>query len=154
AGRYAYTAPMLSLFSPGTSLAYSDYQGLVGFDLSAHDRLSVLAFGAYDDLTQQASGGAVATLFNASFHRIDVRRDHRVSESTWMREALTFGADRLEADDRVYRNREIRARVELTHHADAITVRAGADGSLDAFERHQPGGSAPPPFPSGGPSLK
>jgi hypothetical protein len=140
AARHSYTGPLLSLFAPDLHLGYGDYQARLGYDVAPGDRVSVLAFGAHDVLTQDEPfpGEAVDTLFDATFHRIDVRHDHRIGEQTFVREAITLGMDELEADDAYFVDSQVRVRIELRHRSDdGATVRAGADLRMDAFAVEQ-----------------
>src|SRR5258708_10893261 len=136
-GRYSYTGVVLSLLSDA-QLNYWDYQTEVRVALGPRDAIGVFAFGAYDffqgggDIQQQAGGGKV------TFHRTDIRWDHRFSSRSHARLALTGGYDRTagtDFDSTSVSDRSLRARLETTTAlADAVTLRAGADARVDAFQ--------------------
>ena len=100
-GRYSYTAAALSIFAPDTRLEYWDYQTGAGWQQSAKNRLSVLAFGSNDYLGE-IEGGEEKELFAASFHRMQLRFDHGprrprgrdAPRDITARLAFTFGVDR------------------------------------------------------------
>jgi hypothetical protein len=141
-GRYAYTGFLLSLLSPGTLLDYWDYQFRAGYDLTAHDRLGVFAFGAYDYLGQKTPT-STQTLFGAEFHRVDVRYDHRLGDDAILRLAVTGGVDLTEPGTEIpigdsdikVRDRLLGARSELTYRlSPRALLRAGADLQVDSYD--------------------
>jgi hypothetical protein len=73
--RYGYPALLLTIFSPQVSLAYWDYQLRYAGDLSAHDRVELVALGSYDSLgvANQPADGITIT-----FHRLEPRLIRRV----------------------------------------------------------------------------
>jgi TonB family protein len=135
--RYSYTGLVLSLLSDA-ELHYWDYQGEVRYALGPRDSIGVFGFGAYDffqgggDIQQEAGGGQV------TFHRADLRWDHRFSSRSHTRFAVTGGYDRTsgtESDSTSVSDRSVRARLETTTAlADEATLRAGADARVDAFQ--------------------
>lgn len=138
AGRYSYTALVLSMLSDVT-LDYWDYQALVSYDLSRRDRVSVFAFGAYDyaatptdvEIGQVAEDGENAVLF----HRLDLRYDRRIGEATKLRAAVTLGTEGTRGGQGVVRDQLAGARLELRSQlSDAVLLRAGASASLDRYE--------------------
>src|SRR5207247_1471932 len=64
--RYSYTAALLSLLAQNVALDYRDYQLRATYDLTPHDRVSVFAFGSYDLVGQEQSGG-LNVLFGSEF---------------------------------------------------------------------------------------
>lgn len=138
AGRYSYTALLLSLLS-SAKLDYWDYQVLASYDLSPRDRLSLFSFGAYDfaggkepDPTQQSTvGDGDSALL---FHRLDLRYDHRYSESTRLRAAATLGVDETRGAQGRVRDRLGGARLELSSRlGQSMRLRAGADLGSDTY---------------------
>jgi TonB family protein len=136
-GRYSYAGLVLSLLSDAT-LRYWDYQTEVRYALGARDALGVFAFGAYDFFRGtgsdiQASGGGRVT-----FHRLDLRYDHRFSSSTDVRIAVTGGYDQsagAEDEATSVTDRSLRARMQIaTLLAAHATLRAGVDARVDEFE--------------------
>lgn len=131
AGRYSYTGLLVSLLVPEVSVGYWDYQGRASYALSDTRTLSVFGFGAFDFLEAENPAGERQRVYDATFHRVDVRYDERVSDVTAMRLATTIGYDRTGAGADVggdLLRRSATARFELSHHAShAVELRTGAD---------------------------
>ena len=138
AGRYSYTALILSLLSDIT-LDYWDYQALATYDLSPNDRIGVFAFGAYDYAatpTDTAQGEVREDGENAVlFHRIDVRYDRRLNERSKLRAALTLGTEGTRGGQGLVRDKLISGRLELKSElAPGFMLRAGASAAFDQYE--------------------
>jgi TonB family protein len=138
AGRYSYTALILSMLSD-VELDYWDYQALVSYDLSPRDRVSVFAFGAYDyastptdvEVGQVAEDGQNAVLF----HRLDVRYDRRIGDATKLRAAVTLGTEGTRGGQGVVRDQLAGARLELRSQlSEEVLLHAGASASFDRYE--------------------
>ncbi|HTV26047.1 MAG TPA: TonB-dependent receptor, partial [Polyangiaceae bacterium] len=138
AGRYSYTALVLSLLSDLT-LDYWDYQALASYELSRKDRVSVFAFGAYDyaatppdeEQLETAEDGENAVLF----HRIDLRYDRQLGEGSQLRAAVTFGTEGTRGGQGLVRDRLAGARLELRSElSDSVLLRAGASAQFDRYE--------------------
>lgn len=109
-GRYSYTAGVVSLFAPGLSVGYWDYQARARYELGSHDSVELLAFGSSDKITdtekdtlREDDGGFVTverkhTVVDVNFHRLDLRWDHRLNQGNW-RNALMLGRDRTGVAD-------------------------------------------------------
>ena len=137
AGRYSYTALILSLLSE-LELDYWDYQALVSYDLSARDRLSLFAFGAYDFAAappDEAQGEVEGDGENAVlFHRVDVRYDHRFSENTKLRTAATFGVEGTRGGQGLVRDVLGAGRLELKSQlSPSVLLRAGLSANVDRY---------------------
>ncbi|MFO0762014.1 MAG: TonB-dependent receptor [Byssovorax sp.] len=151
-GRYSYTAALLSLTSSAIDLRYWDYQGRVTYDLTPRDRVSVLAFGAYDFLGQREDGASEVRfspvtkrfrfhvdapvsniLFDTTFHRVDLRYEHRFGPESSVQQAVTVGYDQTRLDEgRFARDTSFSARTTVKHRfGDGPLLRAGADVVLD-----------------------
>jgi TonB family protein len=133
AGRYSYTAAILSLIAKDTSLDYRDYEARVTYDVTPDDKLTMLTFGAYD-LVGQTAAGIENVLFASEFYRLDLRWDHRFSPRTTVRVAFTGGFDqsRIPGQPRDSQDTLYAARVEVNHMAsDHVLLRAGGDATLD-----------------------
>jgi TonB family protein len=134
AGRYSYAGVVLSLLSDA-KLNYWDYQTQAAYPIGPKDELGILAFGAYDLFrAPQASVNSGAEL---TFHRIDVRWDHKFGADSSLRIGLTGGSDRAagaDAQSSIVTNRSLRLRSELTQRlGPSATLRAGMDARLDRF---------------------
>jgi len=135
AGRYSYTAAILSLIVPEAQLDYRDFEGRVSYDFTPNDRLTVFGFGSYDLIGEKRSSG-LNVLFGSEFYRLDTRYDRRLGPSSKLRAAVTFGFDRTKIPDqpRVARNTQVQARVEATHRAAPnAELRGGADILAEAY---------------------
>jgi len=135
-GRYSYTAALLSLFQSAIDLRYWDYQARVGFDLTPRDRVEVFAFGAYDFLAEKQDDGPEQLLFDTTFHRLDFRYDHRFSNDTKVRQAVTLGWDQTRLEQSSYaRDRMLATRTEVEARvAEDAVVRAGLDIIADTID--------------------
>ena len=135
AGRYSYTATVVSLIVPELDLSYWDYQALASYDLTPKDTLGLLSFGASDYVSQERNGRPT-TLFDAEFHRIDLRYDRALGGRAKLRVAGTLGADRsvVQEGQMAMRSRSAAVRGELVVPlAENTTLRAGTDV---VFERY------------------
>lgn len=135
AGRYSYTAGLLSLLSSNVKLDYWDYQGRASYALGPKDTLSVFSFGSYDYLGERSATQEIA-LFGAEFHRVDTRWDHEISPDARVRLGVTAGIDRSRLpDERFVRDRSLAARSEVVLQASRnAIVRFGADAMLDSYD--------------------
>lgn len=135
AGRYSYTAAVISLISPELRLDYRDYQARVTYQLSARDRLTLFAFGSYDLLAQEKNG-IETILFGSEFYRVDARYDLALPNDGRLRWATTWGYDQTRvADQRNARDLLWGTRVELHQPITrALTIRAGANFEFDDYE--------------------
>jgi hypothetical protein len=136
-GRYSYTAAAVSLLAPEVDLAYRDYQVRVSYELTPDDRLTAFGFGAYD-LLAETDNGIYTVVFGTEFYRLDLRYDHSFAPESQLRTAITLGFDQthLEEQGQNARDRLLSLRSELYHPlAPSLTVRGGADVTLDAFSR-------------------
>ncbi len=135
AGRYSYTAAILSLIAKDTTLDYRDYEARATYDLGDNDRVSLLTFGAYD-LVGQTQAGIDNVLFASEFYRLDLRYDHRFGPNTTARVAVTGGFEqtRIPNQPRNSQDTLTAARFELTHVANEhLRLRAGGDVTRDGY---------------------
>jgi TonB family protein len=167
AGRYSYTGLLLSLISSQVSLAYWDYQTRITFRVTPRAALTVFAFGAHDflgnkgplcDVTKDMTdvggtcgkppsplpprllvGGPIvtSTLFDTTFHRLDLRYDHRFGgPEDRVRQAVTLGYDLTTFSGGGYAaDKSISSRTEITKRVTPeVLLRAGLDAQIDAYE--------------------
>ena len=157
AGRYSYTAAILSLFTPSTSLSYWDYQAGAGYELSPRDRLRLLVFGSRDYLGETVDD-TEHELFGAEFHRIHLRLDHAPPRTMSAEEArnesraragVTFGYDRSGlGEEGVMRTLGLGVRADGEVPLGSIVrLRAGTDLQIDDH-RYEPRDDAPQPEPT------
>jgi hypothetical protein len=132
AGRYSYSGLILSLTSP-LKLAYWDYQARATWNIDDHDQIGVFAFGSHDDFAQ-VRDGETDTIIDGEFHRVDLRFDHALDHGT-LRVATTLGYGRSNNDDNNIRDLTLGVRAALEDRLTTVlTVRAGADVTLDRFD--------------------
>ncbi|MET0594927.1 MAG: TonB-dependent receptor, partial [Polyangiaceae bacterium] len=158
-GRYSYSAAAFSLLSPGLDIGYWDYQARVHYDITPDDRLSVLAMGAFDYLSQ-TTDGVEQSLYDVNFHRLDARYDRKFGANRRLRLATTWGRDRsLAADptatgDVASRGAydiialSLRGRAEYSDRlSEGVELRAGADAIFDTSDVALPNRSGTTEFP-------
>ncbi|WP_438006233.1 TonB-dependent receptor [Sorangium sp. So ce321] len=131
-GRYSYTALLFSLAAPGVALDYWDYQARVSYEVAPGGRVSLFAFGARDYLAEE-EGRETTTLFDTTFHRVDLRYDHAYGRGSALRGALTLGHDETGIQDgQKALTRTLGARLTLDHRLrDETPIRAGLDAVLE-----------------------
>jgi TonB family protein len=137
AGRVSYTGALFSLVSSDLELGYWDYQARATYDLGPRDTVAVFAFGARDNLSQKDETGS-HVLFDTTFHRLDLRYDHRLggAPEDRFRQAVTLGYDRTGFDlGAGVGDYLLASRTELVKRAsEDVLVRAGLDAELDAYK--------------------
>lgn len=149
-GRYSYTAALLSLIQSQVKLDYWDYQARFSFDLTPRDTIAIFAFGSRDQLgnkSKDARGNEiVTTLFDTSFHRVDLRYTHRLGAESTVRQAVTLGfdqtilpsgslefdADGMQDGHSFVRDFSLASRTEIVHRLpNGALLRAGLDATFD-----------------------
>jgi TonB family protein len=137
AGRYSYTGALVSLLVPEIELAYWDYQARARYQLSATDSVTVFGFGAYDFLSAENDFGVQETIYDVTFHRLELRYERNTARRT-VRLATTLGLDRTSSDagdTLLIRSRRAGARFELTQRfGPDVTLRAGGDANFSRFD--------------------
>ncbi|MCA9623596.1 MAG: TonB-dependent receptor, partial [Myxococcales bacterium] len=129
-GRFSYTALLLSLLVDDVDLTYWDYQGRIDYDVGPDDRVEIFAFGARDYL-----GTSEATVFDGTFHRVDLRWDHRYSATGKIRLATTLGVDFTGGEDSFQAQSQLvgfRARLN-DQLSESIAIAAGLDNRLERY---------------------
>ena len=136
AGRYSYTAAIISLAAPEAVLDYWDYQARVTYKLGPRDQIGVFGFGSYDFFGEKKSDGTTRTAFATQFHRIDARWDHELPNHGKMRTAVTVGSDSTGTEELAgVRDRLISARTYIEQPVgEDVLVRGGADVTLDHYD--------------------
>jgi TonB family protein len=117
AGRYSYTAALVSLIAKNVHLEYWDYQARASHALAGGE-LRVFAFGSYDSFKQT---GPKATALGTEFHRLDLRYTKRLAAWTTTT-AATVGLDRTHSDDETSAGDD--ARVALRNRIASVRVDA------------------------------
>lgn len=134
AGRYSYTALIASLVAPDLNLSYWDYQGRLKYDFNEKESLTLFAFGALDQASEEPPGGPKTTIFDLIFHRADLRYDRRFDDGGTMRVALLGGTEVTGLGDLSIRDRLLGGRVELENPlAQNLTLRSGVDLQTDNY---------------------
>lgn len=136
AGRYSYTAALISVAAPNALLDYWDYQGRLTWKLGAHDTVGVFGFGSHDYFGQKGSAGETTTALATEFHRLDARWDHELPNQGKMRTAVTIGSDSTGSETiSGVRDRMIGARVYVEQPVGKyMLVRGGADATVDHYD--------------------
>jgi TonB family protein len=93
AGRYSYTGAIVSLVAPGVEIGYWDYQGRIQHQLTKRDTVSVFGFGAHDFLSAEDDDGEIQNIYDVTFHRLDLRYDRRLTNTSALRLATTLSLD-------------------------------------------------------------
>ncbi|HRI72578.1 MAG TPA: TonB-dependent receptor, partial [Polyangium sp.] len=133
-GRYSYTAALLSLLSPNVGLVYRDYQARVTYDLTPRDRISLVAFGAYDLLTDNTNN-IETIVFGSEFYRIDARYERQLSNNGVLKWGTTLGYDQSRlGEQRNAQDKLLATRVFLVQPLHPkLTLRAGLDAQFDHY---------------------
>jgi hypothetical protein len=105
AGRYSYTAGLVSLVAPEFALDYWDYQARVGYALTPSDRLEVVSFGSGDVTGRRLPDDSVREIFNGQFHRVALRYYHQAARGAKQRVSLSYGYDRWDANQSQFKPR-------------------------------------------------
>jgi hypothetical protein len=141
AGRFSYTAALLSLVSPGTSIDYRDYQAEVLYHLTPKDTVSLLTFGSLD-LASDTENGTKVTLFGSEFYRADLRYDRDLGGGGSLRIATALGLDRSRIPGtgaRFAQDILVQPRMALRLPiASNLVLRAGVDGQFDVIHGDPP----------------
>ncbi|MDB4938465.1 MAG: TonB family protein / TonB-dependent receptor, partial [Labilithrix sp.] len=140
-GRYSYTAALLSLFAPGVTIDYRDYNARVAYAINDEVRVSAFAFGAFDYASNEERG-VEQVIFASEFHRLDLRLDRHTATSD-SRVAVMIGLDRTRLEDaRFAQNRLLGLRGRHRFAASKeLDVELGADVLLEFY-----GGDLPSRF--------
>jgi len=136
AGRYSYTAAIISLAAPEAVLDYWDYQGRATWKLGERDQIGVFAFGSYDFYGEKRRNGEVRTAFKTQFHRIDARWDHELPRGGRMRTSVTLGTDESGTDEiSGVRDRMLSTRLYVEQPISRdVLLRGGTDVTLDHYD--------------------
>jgi len=129
---------VVSLLAPETDLAYRDYQLRVSYALSPNDRITAFGFGSYD-LVAETENDIYTIVFGSEFYRLDLRYEHTFAPGSQLRTAVTLGFDQTRvAAQRNAQGRMLALRSDFSHAVSpALTLRAGADFTLDAFSAEE-----------------
>ena len=136
AGRYSYTAALISLAAPDAVLQYWDYQARATWRLGPKDTIGLFAFGSYDFFGNKKSNGDTETALATQFHRLDARWDHELPNHGKMRVAATLGSDATGTQDLAgVRDRTLGARLYVEQPTgENVILRGGADVTLDHYD--------------------
>ena len=136
AGRYSYTAAIISLAAPNAVLDYWDYQGRVTWKLGPKDTIGLFGFGSYDFFGEKRPNGDTRTAFATQFHRLDARWDHELPNRGKMRTAVTIGSDSTGTEELAgVRDRILGARMYAEQPLSPdVLIRGGADVTLDHYD--------------------
>jgi hypothetical protein len=137
AGRYSYTAALVSLLVPEIEVGYWDYQARIRYKLSDDDTLTLFGFGAHDFLSAEDEGVA-ETVYDVTFHRMDLNWQRTLSADSALQVGASLGWDQTGsgADDTLaLQSQRIGTRVLYTRQVSpGVQLRAGADLELSRFD--------------------
>jgi len=139
-GRYSYTAAILSLASPDTSIDYRDYNARVSYDISDRWRATAFTFGSFDIASQVDEHGVDNVLFASEFHRLDLRLDRRGADGSTSRVAMTLGLDRTRLEGKRFAQDMllgVRARERRPLRRD-LDIEVGVDATVDRYSGDLP----------------
>lgn len=136
AGRYSYTAALVSLLVPEVEIGYWDYQGRVTYQASERDTLTLFGFGAHDFLSAE-DDGVRETVYDVTFHRLDATWRRRLRADGALLLGATLGWDQTGSnagDSLALRSRRAGARALYTQRlSPRALLRAGGDVELSRF---------------------
>lgn len=140
AGRYSYTAPLVSAIAPSFALDYWDYQGRVRYSLNPTDTLELTSFGARDMSGRKAPDGTLEELFDATFHRAALRFARLRANGSALRFGVVYGHDSWDANQSQARPWSDTLKVQAewkvpvdTHNRITIGFDAGLRNQHDSF---------------------
>lgn len=136
AGRYSYTAALVSLLVPEIEIGYWDYQARATYSPTERDTFTLFSFGAYDFLSAEDEG-VQETVYDVTFHRLDATWRRSLSSDSALLVGATLGWDQTGsgADDSLsLESRRVGARAMYTNQLGAhALLRAGGDIELSRF---------------------
>lgn len=91
AGRYSYTAGVLSLVQSAAKIAFWDYQARLDHRLGSRANYTAFVFGSYDEIGEKA---APDPFLRFEFHRVSQKIRQRLREGGFADYSLAFGLDR------------------------------------------------------------
>jgi hypothetical protein len=137
AGRYSYTGALVSALVPEVEIGYWDYQGRATYRLTDDDTITLFGFGAYDFLSAEDEG-VRETLYDVTFHRLDLSWRRRLSPDSALQLGATAGFDQTGSganDTLALESQRASARALYTHRlGPSAQLRAGADVELSRFD--------------------
>jgi hypothetical protein len=144
AGRYSYTAPLVSLIAPEFALDYWDYQSRVSYRLSGRERIELTSFGS-GDVTGRRVNGAIEEIVNTSFHRAALRYVNESSQGK-TRAGLVYGYDRWDANQSDFkpRSHSLMAHLENTRAVGSRSTLVWGGSTSIRFQEDQYFASAEP----------
>lgn len=100
AGRYSYTAGILTLVQSEARIAYWDYQSRLDHRLGPRADFTAFAYGSFDHLGAKATSTSPAeTYLRFHFHRIDTRVRQRLPRGGTAQYVVVLGADETGVQD-------------------------------------------------------
>jgi hypothetical protein len=91
AGRYSYTAGVLSLVQSTAKIAFWDYQARLDHRLGSRANYTAFVFGSYDEIGEKA---APDPFLRFEFHRVVQRVRQRLRDDGYVDYSLALGLDR------------------------------------------------------------
>ncbi len=136
AGRYSYTGALVSVLVPEVEIGYWDYQARATYRLGERHTLTLFGFGAYDFLSAEQDG-VMETVYDVTFHRLDLSSRHALSSSDTLTVGTTLGWDQTGsgADETLaLESQRVGARLSYqSAWAPFALFRAGMDAEISRF---------------------
>ncbi|HET8936121.1 MAG TPA: TonB-dependent receptor [Polyangiales bacterium] len=136
-GRYGYPGPIVTLFSPKSTLDYWDYQARLSLPLSARDKFELVWLGSYDQ-AGFVDNRNIESDYRLEFHRAEARLIRHVGPYE-VGAALQFGFERSQINNSMKVSAlRVGPRVYASYRASQqLQLRVGADlfGSTGSFVR-------------------
>ncbi len=136
AGRYSYTAGVLSLVQSAARIQFWDYQARFDHDLGPRARYTSFAYGSYDDIGTKADANNPAqTFLRFTFHRFDNRVRQRLRGGGSATYAVVLGLDSSGFDTLQSREYRVAPRVDyrIPTRFKALEIGLGLDTEFQVF---------------------
>lgn len=141
AGRYSYTAGVLSIVQSTARIQFWDYQARFDHDLGPRARYTAFAYGSYDDIGQRATDSSpAATFLRFSFHRFDNRVRQRLRNGGTATYAVVLGLDTSGLENAFNREYRVAPRVDyrIPTKRKALSIGLGLDTEFQFFRLETP----------------
>jgi hypothetical protein len=138
AGRYSYTALILSLVQSAARIRYWDYQARLDHRVGRYADYTAFAYGSFDDIGTKEPDpetGERVTFLRFQFHRFDQRIRHRLRRHGLATYAVVLGLDQAGLSGLITNEWRVAPRLDLLlpTRAKAVTLNLGLDQEFQIF---------------------